>query len=372
MTRSRAAVYRAALAGALLGGAAGAWLDGWLGVAQLAARRGLFLDLSQLPAEASARLSLDLYPVVVRLWTATGVPPPPDWPALFAVSLGAGVLAGACLGVIIRWLDPDGLSLGSLVWSVRRLAGWLGWLVLAGVVAAGVMVLWASTEADLLAVPFLVLPLGAMAVAPFALCREAVVADGASGAWWRGRWPSPSSVLVVVALFAVEAGADAVLQLLASAAPVAAPVAFLAAVLFAALVTGVQAGLLLRGDLRALRTSTSWRCQRVGPWCSFGLVLSSASLLVLGPEFTVNLLLWKVVPVAAATFSSYGLELPFGLRIVVAAANGVVRYWWLLAGGPLVAGCWLAAGRLAWLQGPGLGARPDDSEDLARRLARER
>ena len=51
----------------------------------------------------------------------------------------------------------------------------------------------------------------------------------------------------------------------------------------------------------------------------------------------VYVILWKVIPVFAALFSSLGADLPLPTRIVVALSKFVGRFWWLIVG-LLVAG----------------------------------
>jgi len=46
----------------------------------------------------------------------------------------------------------------------------------------------------------------------------------------------------------------------------------------------------------------------------------------------VYVILWKVIPVFGALFTSLGAELPLPTRIVVAASKFVGRYWWLIVG----------------------------------------
>jgi type IV pilus assembly protein PilC len=46
----------------------------------------------------------------------------------------------------------------------------------------------------------------------------------------------------------------------------------------------------------------------------------------------VYIILWKVIPVFGALFTSLGAELPLPTRVVVAASKFVGRYWWLIVG----------------------------------------
>jgi type IV pilus assembly protein PilC len=46
----------------------------------------------------------------------------------------------------------------------------------------------------------------------------------------------------------------------------------------------------------------------------------------------VYIILWKVIPVFGALFTSLGAELPLPTRIVVAMSKFVGRYWWLIIG----------------------------------------
>jgi type IV pilus assembly protein PilC len=46
----------------------------------------------------------------------------------------------------------------------------------------------------------------------------------------------------------------------------------------------------------------------------------------------VYIILWKVIPVFGALFTSLGAELPLPTRIVVAMSKFVGRYWWLIVG----------------------------------------
>ncbi len=44
----------------------------------------------------------------------------------------------------------------------------------------------------------------------------------------------------------------------------------------------------------------------------------------------VAVILWKVIPVFAALFSSLGAELPLPTRVVIALSNFIADYWWLI------------------------------------------
>jgi len=46
----------------------------------------------------------------------------------------------------------------------------------------------------------------------------------------------------------------------------------------------------------------------------------------------VYIILWKVIPVFGALFTSLGAELPLPTRIVVALSKFISRFWWLIAG----------------------------------------
>ncbi len=46
----------------------------------------------------------------------------------------------------------------------------------------------------------------------------------------------------------------------------------------------------------------------------------------------VYVILWKVIPVFAALFTSLGAQLPLPTRVVVAASKFVGRFWWLIIG----------------------------------------
>jgi len=45
----------------------------------------------------------------------------------------------------------------------------------------------------------------------------------------------------------------------------------------------------------------------------------------------VAIILWKVIPVFAALFTSLGAQLPLPTRIVIALSNFIAAYWWLIA-----------------------------------------
>ena len=46
----------------------------------------------------------------------------------------------------------------------------------------------------------------------------------------------------------------------------------------------------------------------------------------------VYIILWKVIPVFGALFTSLGAELPLPTRVVVALSKFVGRFWWLIVG----------------------------------------
>ena len=45
----------------------------------------------------------------------------------------------------------------------------------------------------------------------------------------------------------------------------------------------------------------------------------------------VAIILWKVIPVFAALFTSLGAQLPLPTRVVIALSNFIAGYWWLIA-----------------------------------------